>query len=175
MLAACAGLFATCGCSSSSSRPEQDSGPKQFLHIASIKASDGGNGELSLQHLIAPINGPTDVFFETTAPFPQSFTLDLDPSERQSLRTYALVTGNHGDHGTGSTRRMPRGWVLSGCDDGIKWVVLDRQKAQPPWQPSEERRFRLSSPASYKHLRLDLTEAPIEPILRVYGIRLYSN
>jgi hypothetical protein len=168
-------LLAFFGCGTSNAPSAPDSAPKQLLHVVSIRASVPGNGDPALQHLIAPPGGPTDVFFETNAPFPHTFTLDLDPSEAQSLRTYAFVTGNHGDHGNDSILRMPRAWTLSGSDDGTNWVVLDRQKSAAPWKPDEERRFSLASPSHNKHFRFELTEAGAEPILRVYGIRLYAN
>jgi hypothetical protein len=176
VVAACAtGLSALGGCGGSGSRTDVNVEPKQLLRVVSIKASDAGNGEPALQHLIAAPSGPNEVFFETTAHFPHQFTLDLDPSETRSLRTYVLGTGNHGDHGNDSILRMPRGWILSGSDDGTNWTVLDRQKVSTPWRPNEDRRFNLSSPSRHKHFRFELTESGVQPILRVYGIRLYAD
>ena len=177
LAAACgAGLFILGGCASSSTPTAKDSEPKQLVHVASIRASVPGNGEGELKHLIQPPSGPNEViFWETGAPFPHTFTLDLDPSEAQSVQTYAFVTGNHGENGADSILRMPRGWTLSGSDDGTNWVVLDKEKISTPWKPNEERRFHLSSPARQKHFRLEMTESGPQPILRIYGIRLYAN
>jgi hypothetical protein len=153
----------------------RDSTTEATLHVFSIRSSDIGNGDSALRRLVVPSKLPNEVFFETGAFLPQTLTLNVDPAEKRSLGSYALVTGNHGDHGTDSVLRMPRGWNLSGSDDGKHWVVLDEQKAAVAWQPNEERRFRLTSPAHYTHFRLEVTEGGTQPILRLYGIRLYAD
>jgi hypothetical protein len=173
-----AGVLTLIGCGGSNAPPASSAsgtGPKQAIHVASIKASDPGNGQLALRHVVGPEAGLGDVYFESTASFPITLSLDLDPSENHAVRTYAFITGNHGNHGSDSILRMPRGWTLSGSDDGTNWVVLDKQQLTTMWQPNEERRFTLASPSRHKHFRIELTESGPEPILRIYGIKLYSN
>jgi hypothetical protein len=112
-------------------------------------------------------------FFESNQPLPISITLARSASDRRTAAgRYSLVTGPHGDD---AILRMPRGWVLLGSDDGANWTVLDRRSRESAWILNEERTFRLARPARNKYFRFDFTEPGAQPILRIYGLRLYEK
>jgi hypothetical protein len=142
------------------------------LTILKIQSPTAGSSAYSPEHLIST-NENLHEFFETSQPFPQTVDIELDPSEQGSLKTYALVTGNHGND---SILRMPRAWTVSGSNDGASWTVVDRQDDSRPWKLNEERFYKLSSPVRYKHFRFVFTQGgPTPGILRIYRLRLYSD
>jgi hypothetical protein len=163
-------MLALAGCGDGS-KARRGSEPRLLLKIGEVQSSVSDNGEHSLQNLIAPLTD-SNAFFETAKPFPLSFTFLVSPAETEGVRTYALITGNHGND---SILRMPRTWVFYGSSDGANWTVLDRQDDPRPWKPAEERQYRLPSMARYKQFRIEFTRGGAEPVLRIYGIRFYAD
>jgi hypothetical protein len=160
-------ILAFTGCRVFDSQRSAGSESRPALGILKIQSSVAGDH--SVEYLISP---GSSGFFEAGGKFPHTVDVELDPSERQGLRTYALVTGNHGDD---SLLRMPRGWILYGSNDASSWTVVDKQADSRPWKTDEERLYRLSSAARYRYFRFVFTQSGPVPILRIYRLRFYGD
>jgi predicted alpha-1,2-mannosidase len=51
------------------------------------------------------------------------------------------------------------GWVLKGSNDGVKWKVLDRRRAETFQWRLQTRAFKVDDPGKYAHYRLEFTGA----------------
>jgi hypothetical protein len=143
------------------------------LLVRAIHPSVPDNGPAGSIQLLAVSGADKGGFYETTAPYPHTFDLEIEPDETRVAGSYALATGNEGANGSDSTNRMPRGWNFYGSKDGRNWQKLDSQHNVPEWKPNEQRRFPISAPFSYRRFRLELTEGA--NILRLYRIRIYPK
>lgn len=79
----------------------------------------------------------------------------------------------------------PKNWNFEGSSDGIAWTVLDTQVGQISWSQNERKVFSISSPASYRYYRLNISSnqsgtntsvSEIELLEGVpYGLKHYSS
>jgi len=158
-------------CHSPESESHESKSHRTQLEIRKVQSSSVYDFSASPEHLISRSDN-LDECFETNGPLPHTVDLELDPSEKRSLTTYSLVTGNSGDD---SILRMPRGWTLSGSNDAATWTVLDQQADSRSWKLREERFYNLSSPARYKYYRFVFTLSGPVAILRMSRLRLYAD
>lgn len=144
--------------------------PGNVVEIVDAQSSAPGNGVRALLAILDDEH-PGQAF-EVGPPLPDSITLKLDLAQSEVVRRYEFATGKHGIE---AVRRMPRRWAVFGSNDGAHWMLLEQNQDDRSWTINERRRYRLSAPASYRYLRFDFIEAGSEQILRLYGLRLYSD
>jgi len=91
----------------------------------------------------------TEAQFPATGPV--TIAYDLKQSSNAQIRFYTLTSGTKDGH--------PTSWVLEGSDDGSSWKELDRRSGQAFEWAHYTRPFRLKTPASYRFVRLVVTES----------------
>jgi len=165
-------LLAFVGCRVIDAHRDAGSDGRRALDIAKIQSSTATDSAYApVERLLFP-GDDTSLFFETSKPFPHTLEITLNPPETEGLKTYSLVTGNHGDD---SLLRMPRGWTLYGSNDAASWELVDQQADSRPWKTDEERLFHLSSTARFRYFRFVFTKSGLVPTLRIYRLRLYAD
>lgn len=86
------------------------------------------------------------------------------------IKSYGLQSGPAGHPAKDSSGRMPTDRQFQGSNDGKEWTVLDVQKDQRQWRPSEKRTFSWFFPEPFRYYRLYITSGAAPRILRLYEL-----
>ncbi|GHF24941.1 alpha-1 2-mannosidase [Streptomyces mashuensis] len=98
--------------------------------------------------VISPGSDPlalTDDTSRTSAAFEHA---DFGAREGTHVTSYTLTSATASD--------APRGWVLSGSDDGTTWTELDRREGETFTWDHQTRPFALRAPATYRQYRVQV-------------------
>ena len=115
-------------------------------HVTDVRASgeNTGGGEVK-ENLVDGVPGTKWLTFASTG------WVEFDLDEPVKVVTYALTSAN--DH----AERDPTDWTLQGSTDGTTgWTDLDSRTGESFAERLQTKSYDLSSPAEYRHFRLDI-------------------
>lgn len=85
----------------------------------------------------------------------------IDFGKPTYITVYKLhIRGRYANPAQYAVASMARSWTLQGSDDGVNWVVIDTRTNVNNWNITtlREQEFQLSTPANYRHYKLDVTQ-----------------
>ncbi|MCG7406373.1 discoidin domain-containing protein [Paenibacillus sp. ACRRX] len=72
--------------------------------------------------------------------------------------------------------RSPRTWAFEGSNDGVSWIVLDKQHNQINWKQNETRYYtNLTSQQKFKKYRINITDNNGGDHMLVRRLEMYQN
>jgi PKD repeat protein/type 1 glutamine amidotransferase len=85
------------------------------------------------------------------------------------VTSYALTSANDSDE------RDPKDWTLQGSADGQTWTDVDKRTGQAFTDRFQVRRFTVTTPAEYRHYRLNITANGSGTIIQLADLRLFAG
>ncbi|WP_216898381.1 DUF6924 domain-containing protein [Nocardia alni] len=96
-------------------------------------------------------------------------TLEFELAEQVAVDRYVLTSAND------SPDRDPSAWTLRGSADGRQWRTLDSRSGQLFTQRHQPKTYRIATPESCGHYRLDITGNQGSPHLQLETVRFLAG
>lgn len=122
-----------------------NSDPSPFVALASSEANASNmaymafNSNLADKWAANATTGWLRIYLGTTA---------------KNVRKYTVTALASGQIDSGLS---PKNWTFEGSNDGTSWTVLDTQKNQQDWFPTEVRSYEIENENSYKYYRINIS------------------